>query len=221
MRSAKAQQRPPAHKGNERQQRAYHHARAGCQRSCPDAPAQHAQEQEFQCGAQHAHQDVEQHAAADIAADAQKIIHCEYDRGHGGTDRVYADVLHRKFGKFSLRAHELDEQRRRPIQQHADRGACAHDHQTGAGKDITRFPLFLSAQVDRDGNRGAKADQVGKRKVDDDKRHGQIDRRKGGRAQILADEHAVDRLVERGGQHTDCPGDRGDEKQFDRGGPGK
>lgn len=57
------------------------HAETAGQRGGPDTPAENAEEEVFEAPAEHAHEDVEPHAAADEAGDAQVIVKGEHGRG--------------------------------------------------------------------------------------------------------------------------------------------
>ena len=94
--------------------------------------------------------------------------------------------------------------------------ARTDDHENGAGENVVGLFLFLFTKADGNRHGGTDTDQIGQCKIDDNKRHGQIQRRKGGVAQKLSYEDAVQELVQGGCQHADCAGYGGDKKQFCR-----
>lgn len=59
-------------------------------------------------------------------------------------------------------------------------------------------------------------DQIRQRKVDNNERHGKIDRSKSRLAQETAYENTVNRLVQCGSKHTDCSGDGSEKEQLQR-----
>lgn len=63
---------------------------------------------------------------------------------------------------------------------------------------------------------GANADEIRERKIDDHKRHGEIECRKGSFSQKTADESAVEKLIKRRSQHAHGAWYSGDGKQFQR-----
>ena len=176
----------------------------------------HAEEEKFQHAAQQGHEDIEEHAAADVAADAHEVIDSKDDGGDRGAERIHAQILHRQVRKSTFRTHQANEGRRRSVERTAHRHAGRHNHQAGAGEQVVGlFPLSL-AQADGDWNGGADADEIRKRKIDDHKRHGKVERGKCGGAQILADKNAVQRLIQGGGQHADGAGQRSQKEEFHR-----
>ena len=193
---------------HKRGQRADAHAKAGPERRASNAPFQNEKEQELKSRAENGHKNIEEHAHADLPADAKIIIHRKNDRGDGRADRIYAQILHGIFGKRALRAHGHHEERRQRVKQNAHKNTCAYNHQTGAGKNLIRFFVLLLSQRNGYGNGRTDADQIGKRKIDNDERHGEIERRKCRFSEELPDKNAVDKLVQRRRQHTDSARNR-------------
>ena len=178
---------------------------------------EHSQKHELQRHDDHRHQDVQHHAGADLAADPQVVVRGKDDGGHRGADGVDPEVLGCLPGKLTLGAHGLHKSRRQDIEQRTDNNSCAEDHKTGAGEDVVGLPVLLFPQADGDGDRGPHAHQVRQGEVDDDKGHGQVQGGEGRLPQKAAYKHAVDGLVEGGGQHAHRPGQGGQEKQPQRG----
>ena len=100
-----------AEKRRKRDQRAEKHAGAGGKSGAPDAEMEHTEEQKFQRAAQHRHKDIEQHTAADIAADAHKVIDSKDDGGDGGTEGIYTQILHGQLSEGTLSTHQTNEGR--------------------------------------------------------------------------------------------------------------
>ena len=216
MGPAKAQQRFFPHKGEQRQHRADHHTGTGGKRRRPDTPAKDEQKQKLQQRAQTGHQNVQKHAAPDKAADPQEIVHGKHDGGYRRTEGVNLHILHCQFRELSVRSHQADYQRCGEEKRRPDKDAGTHDHQDRAGKNIVCLLLLLLSEADGYGNRRSHTDQIRQRKIDNDKRHSQIDCGKSCGAQKMSYKNAVHGLVQRGGQHADCPRNCRQEKEFQR-----
>ena len=170
--------------------------------------AQHRQHDEFAQGAEHRHGHVEHHAGFDAPADAQVVIHRIHHAGHRGTDGIDPDILGRHLQQGAFRPHQAQQKRGGHIQERPHQHALRHHHQAGAGEDIVGLLGTFFAQTDRNGHRGAHADQVRDGKVDDDQRHGQVDGGERLAPQQLPHKNAVQQLIQRRCQHSDRTGQR-------------
>ena len=93
MRSAESQNRFTAEKRNESNHRAYQHPDARSQGCAPYAPSEDAQEYEFQNGAQHRHQQIQEHASTYETAYPEKVISCKDDGRHRRADGIDLQIL--------------------------------------------------------------------------------------------------------------------------------
>ena len=94
-------------------------------------------------------------------------------------------------------AHEVNQKRGRSEQNASYQQAGAYNQEAGAGKNTVCFLFLFFAQADRYGDGRAYADKVCKRKIYNNKGHGQIERGKGRAAKELAHKDAVQRLIQR------------------------
>ena len=172
------------------------HAQAAAQGRAPDADFQHAHKQQLQAHAGHGHEDVQDHAAADLPANAQVIVHGKDNGGHRGAEGVGNQILSGLVQQLPLGAHPGEEGPPAQGQHRPGKDPRQHHHNAGAGEVVVGLFLILAAQLDGDGHRAAQADQVRQGKVDDDQGHGQVESRKGGVPQNAADENAVSHLVQ-------------------------
>ena len=200
---AKPQQHLPAQKGEDRNPRTEQHGKAICQRRCGHVPAEHIQKQELQHNRGRRQQNVQQHAAPDSAADAQKVVHGEQNGRGRGKQGVGSQIQHGKGRKIALRAECANHRRGGGKQDGAHENTGGDDHQAGAGKIIVGLRLLLPAEVGGDQHSRAHADEVGEREIDEHKGEGQVQRGKGRFPQHLADEDAVNQRVQGAGQHAD------------------
>ncbi len=69
---------------------------------------------------------------------------------------------------------------------------------------LSLLPALLS-KADGDRHGRARADEVCQCKIDDDKRHGEVEGGKGGIPKILAYKYAFQKLEQGRGQHADSP----------------
>ena len=207
---------PCPHKGDEGQHHADEHTQRCAESRRPQSQVQHAQKHELEGHAQHRHQDVDAHAAADVARDAQVVVHGVEDGGERGEHGVGAQVLHRQGGEFALGTHHPDQEGGRREHGRAHHHARGKDQDAGAGEYVVGLFAVPAAQGHRDGHRRAHAHQVRQGKVDDDKGHGEVEGGKGRAVQKVAHQNAVDQLVKGGGQHTDSPRQRRREEQLQR-----
>lgn len=212
-RPCKTQHRFTAQEGNVGDEHTDTHAKAASQRCGPDAPAENAEKNKLKSCAEHAHENVQRQAAVDESADAQKIVHREHGGGERRAEGVDAQVFYSHGGKFAVGAQEANEQRRGSKERGTDENAEGVDEQTGAGEDVVGFFFVTAAKSDGDGHGSADADEIGQRKIDDHKGHGQIDRCEGYCADELSHKNAVQRVVKAGGEHAEGAGNGGEEKE--------
>lgn len=212
-RTCKTQHRFTAQEGDVGDEHTDTHTKAASQCSGPDAPAENAEKNELKACAEHAHENVQRQATADESADAQEIVHREHGGGERRAEGVDAQVFYSHGGKFAVGAQEANEQRRGSKERGTDENAEGMDEQTGAGEDVVGFFFVTAAKSDGDGHGSADADEIGQRKIDDHKGHGQIDRCEGHCADELSHENAVQRVVKAGGEHAEGAGNGGEEKE--------
>ena len=85
--------------------------------------------------------------------------------------------------------------------------------QDGAGEGVVGLRALAAAEQQRDHDRRSHADEVRHGEVEDHERHGEVHGGKGGRAEVLTHEDAVEGLVEGGCEHADGAGYGGLEEE--------
>lgn len=215
-RPCKTQHGFTAQEGNVGDEHTDTHAKAASKRCGPDAPAENAEKNELKSCAEHAHENVQRQATANESADAQEIVHREHGGGERRAEGVDAQVFDSHGSKFAVSAQEANEQRRGSKERGTDENAKGVDEQTGAGEDVVGFFFVTAAKSDGDGHGSADADEIGQRKIDDHKGHGQIDRCESHCADELSHKDAVQGVVKAGSEHTEGAGNGGEEKESHR-----
>ena len=183
-------------KRHKRGSRTHEHTCAGGKSRSPDPPPEYVQKSKFQDRRQHGHKNIQEHTLPDLSADPEIIIHGEYDGGHRRAECVHSEVLDSQLQKFPFRSHQSQKRIGKKEECRSQQHPGGHDHQARACKIVVGFLIFFLSETYRYGNRGSHADQICQGKIDDHKRHCQIQGGERILSQDLSHKDAVDQLIQ-------------------------